>query len=85
MEKHPETVIRKSQGFFNAFERSATHFLNQKKAYFDNLDASYDQNLVTKEAILVRLNEFKLSDDHKVNYETLKNFGNEWKDADTSP
>lgn len=83
--KHPGNGDKEEPRLFQRFRKACNTFFESKKAYFDNLDASYDQNLVTKEAILVRLNEFKLSDDHKVNYETLKNFGNEWKDAGHVP
>ena len=70
---------------FQRFRKACNTFFDAKKNYYENLDASFEQNLITKEAILARINEFKLSEDAGSNREALKTFSSEWNDAGHVP
>ena len=70
---------------FQNFRAACNHFFDAKKAYFEALDASFENNLVTKEDILKRLNEFSLSEDNTANHNALKQFSAEWNAAGLVP
>jgi hypothetical protein len=63
---------------FTQFRAACNHFFDAKKKHFEALDASFETNLTAKDAILNKLNEFKLSEDHQANRAALKQFTDEW-------
>ena len=60
-------------------------FFDAKKAYYENLDASYENNSVIKDSIIAKLNELTLNEDVNANREKLKLFSEEWNAAGMVP
>ena len=63
---------------FFRFRKACNTFFDAKKKHFENIEASYDINLLSKEEMLKQFNEFKLSDDNNKNRDHLKAFASEW-------
>jgi len=70
---------------FNSFRVACNHFFDAKKAHFSAIDASFDSNLVAKEALLAKLLEFTLSEDTNANHAALKQFSLDWNAAGMVP
>ncbi len=83
--KYPSNGDKEEPKLFARFRKACNHFFDAKKAYYENVDASYETNLVAKEAILARFNEFNLGDDMNANREQLKAFTTEWNAAGMVP
>lgn len=83
--KHPSNGDKEEPKLFHRFRQACNAFFEAKKNFYDNLDASFENNLVAKEAILVRFNEFKLDSDNNANREQLKTFSTEWNAAGMVP
>lgn len=63
---------------FTQFRAACNFFFDAKKKHFEDLDASFETNLSAKEALLAKLNDFKLGEDHQQNKTTLKQFTDDW-------
>jgi hypothetical protein len=83
--KNPSNGDKEEPRLFAKFRKACNTFFDAKKNYYENLDASYEGNLVAKEAILTRFNEFKLSEDMNANREQLKAFATEFNAAGMVP
>lgn len=83
--KYPSNGDKEEPKLFARFRKACNTFFDAKKAHYENLDAGLEQNLVKKEEILARLNDFKLSEDGIANRETLKTFTHEWNEAGLVP
>lgn len=83
--KHPSNGDKEEPKLFARFRKACNTFFDAKKNYYDNLDASYEDNLKAKEEILSRFNEFKLGEDSRANHEQLKTFASEWSAAGLVP
>lgn len=83
--KYPNNGDKEEPKLFMRFRKACNTFFDAKKSYYENLDASYEQNLVTKEDILSRFNAFESGEDSNANHEQLKAFSNEWKNAGLVP
>ena len=83
--KHPSNGDKEEPKLFHRFRQACNAFFEAKKNFYDNLDASFESNLVAKEAILARFNEFKLGSDNNANREQLKAFSTEWNAAGMVP
>jgi hypothetical protein len=83
--KHPSNGDKEEPKLFNRFRKACNAFFDARKAHFENLDASYENNLKVKEEILGRFNAFTLSDDVNANREHLKNFATEFNNANMVP
>jgi hypothetical protein len=83
--KHPANGDKEEPKLFARFRKACNTFFDAKKNYYENLDASFEQNLVAKEEILGRFNDFKLGEDIKANHEQLKTFTSEWNAAGMVP
>lgn len=70
---------------FTKFRAACNHFFDAKKAHFDAIDSQYDNNLVAKEELIKKLNEFNLSEDHQANHAALKQFSADWNAAGLVP
>lgn len=70
---------------FMKFRAACNHFFDAKKAHFDAIDSQYDNNLVAKEELIKKLNEFSLSEDHNANHAALKQFSADWNAAGLVP
>ncbi len=70
---------------FNSFRNACNHFFDAKKASFAAVDASFETNLVAKEALLAKLLEFNLSEDTSANHAALKQFSLDWNAAGMVP
>jgi len=70
---------------FNQFRAACNHFFDAKKAHFGAVDASYDANLVAKEELLKKLQDFNLSEDLAANHAALKQFSADWNAAGMVP
>ena len=76
--KHPGNGDKEESKLFFRFRKACNTFFDSKKKHFENIEASYDINLLSKEEMLKQFNEFKLSDDNNKNREQLKAFSTEW-------
>lgn len=83
--KHPSNGDKEEPKLYNRFRKICNTFFDAKKAYYENLDASFENNSAIKEAIIAKLNEFKLNDDVNANREKLKVFSEEWNAAGMVP
>lgn len=83
--KYPSNGDKEEPKLFNRFRQACNAFFEAKKNFYDNLDASFETNLVAKEAILARFIDFKLSPDSDANREQLKAFSAEWNAAGMVP
>jgi len=70
---------------FNQFRGACNHFFDAKKAHFEAIDASYEQNLINKEALLEKIKLFELSEDVSANHSALKQLSTEWNEAGHVP
>ena len=70
---------------FNQFRAACNHFFDAKKAHFGAVDASFDANLVAKEELLKKLQDFNLSEDLAANHASLKQFSADWNAAGMVP
>ena len=76
--KHPGNGDKEESKLFFRFRKACNTFFDAKKKHFENIEASYDINLLSKEEMLKQFNEFKLLDDNNKNREQLKAFSTEW-------
>jgi hypothetical protein len=83
--KHPSNGDKEEPKLYARFRKACNTFFDAKKSFYESLDASYEGNLKAKEEILTKLNDFKLSDDSKSNFESLKNFSVEFNAAGMVP
>jgi hypothetical protein len=83
--KYPSNGDKEEPRLFARFRKACNTFFDAKKAHYDNLDASYGENLVKKEEILARMNGFRLTEDGTANREALKAFSQEWNEAGLVP
>lgn len=70
---------------FTKFRAACNYFFDAKKAHFDAIDSQYDNNLVAKEELIKKLNEFNLGEDHQANHAALKQFSADWNAAGLVP
>lgn len=70
---------------FMKFRAACNYFFDAKKAHFDAIDSQYDNNLVAKEELIKKLNEFNLGEDHQANHAALKQFSADWNAAGLVP
>lgn len=83
--KYPSNGDKEEPKLFARFRKACNHFFDAKKKHYEDVDASFETNLVAKEAILARFMELKLSDDNKANKEQLKVISDEWNAAGMVP
>ena len=70
---------------FNQFRAACNHFFDAKKAHFEAIDASFENNLAHKEDLLKKINEFNLSENNSENHAALKQFATDWNNAGMVP
>lgn len=70
---------------FTKFRAACNHFFDAKKAHFDAIDSQFDDNLVLKEELIKKLNEYTLSEDHAANHAAMKQFSADWNAAGLVP
>jgi len=70
---------------FQNFRAACNHFFDAKKAHFEAIDASFENNLALKEELLKKINEFSLSEDSAANHTALKQFSADWNAAGMVP
>ena len=83
--KYPSHGDKDEPKLFTRFRKACNAFFDAKKLHFENVDASFENNLKAKEEILERFNTFILSDDNTTNREQLKNFATEFTNAGMVP
>ncbi len=83
--KYPSHGDKEEPKLFNRFRKACNAFFDTRKAHYENVDASFETNLIAKEEILNRLNTFILSDDINADREHLKNFATEFTNAGMVP
>lgn len=83
--KHPSNGDKEEPKLFAKFRKACNTFFDAKKAYYENLDASFEGNLKIKEDILAKLNAFQLTEDAKSNFEILKSLSVEFNAAGMVP
>ncbi|MES2679805.1 MAG: DUF349 domain-containing protein [Bacteroidota bacterium] len=83
--KHPGSGDKEEPRLFARFRKACNTFFDAKKKHYEDIDASYEKNLVIKEEILARFNELKPAEDKHVNHEQLKAISAEWNAAGMVP
>ena len=83
--KYPANGDKDEPKLFARFRKACNHFFDAKKAYYENLDASFDGNLKVKEEILSRLAAYQPSSDIQATRDALKSFTSEWNEAGMVP
>lgn len=83
--KYPSNGDKEEPKLFNRFRKACNTFFDARKAHYENVDASFENNLIAKEEILTRFNAFNLSDDLNTNREQLKAFASEFTNAGMVP
>lgn len=83
--KHPSNGDKEEPKLFARFRKACNAFFDAKKAYYDNLDAAYEGNLVVKEELLAKVNAYQLSEDVNANREALKEFTSNWNSGGMVP
>lgn len=83
--KYPSNGDKEEPKLFNRFRKACNAFFDARKAHYENVDASYENNLKAKEEILERFNAFNLTEDVNANREQLKNFATEFTNAGMVP
>jgi hypothetical protein len=83
--KHPSNGDKEEPRLFARFRKACNTFFDARKKHYDDVDASYENNLVVKEQILARFNEFKPGEDGAANREQLKAITAEWNAAGLVP
>lgn len=76
--KHPSNGDKEEPKLFARFRKACNAFFDARKAYYEQLDASYEGNMKDKEAIIEKINAFQLSSDMSANRAALKEFTTEW-------
>jgi len=70
---------------FARFRKACNAFFDAKKKHYEDIDASFEKNLLLKEEILARFAEFKPGDDIPANREYLRAISHEWNEAGMVP
>jgi hypothetical protein len=83
--KYPSNGDKEEPKLFARFRKACNAFFDAKKKHYEDVDASFEQNLLAKEALLVRINEIKLGEDMSANHAQLKAISTEWNDAGMVP
>lgn len=83
--KIPNHGDKEESRLFNRFRKACNHFFDARKKHFEQIDASYEQNLSKKEEIINKLNSFTLSEDMAENRERLKAISSEFTAAGHVP
>lgn len=79
--KHPGNGDKEEPHLFQKFRKACNAFFDAKKAHFEDVDASYENNLKVKEEILAKLNSYNES----TGREELKAIVAEWNNAGMVP
>jgi hypothetical protein len=82
---YPSNGDKEEPKLFARFRKACNTFFDAKKAYYENMDAAYEGNLVVKEELLTKLNAFQLSYDVNANREALKEFTASWNNGGMVP
>lgn len=83
--KYPGGGDKEEPRLFARFRKACNTFFDARKKHFDDIDASYEQNLSAKEEVLSRLNAWQPTEDAAHNREQLRNFNTEWNAAGMVP
>jgi hypothetical protein len=76
--KYPSNGDKEEPKLFARFRKACNAFFDARKAYYEQLDASYEGNLKEKETILANITAFQLTADMGANRNALKEFTSEW-------
>jgi hypothetical protein len=79
--KHPGNGDKEEPALFQKFRKACNAFFDAKKAHFEEIDASYEDNLKAKEGILERL----IALNENVSRDELKAITAEWNAAGLVP
>lgn len=76
---------KQSERCWKRFRKACDHFFNRKTGFFNSLDASYEENLKTKIAIIEELENFAPGGDVNVAFERLKELQRKWTEIGFVP
>ncbi|MEI6020276.1 MAG: DUF349 domain-containing protein [Bacteroidota bacterium] len=83
--KYPSNGDKEEPRLFQKFRKACNTFFEAKKQHLESIEQAYEGNLQVKEAILTKLQEFKLGEDNNANREALKQLNHEWNEAGHVP
>jgi len=67
---------RDSDKLWKRFRAACDAFFSNKSKYFENIDSTFDDNLIAKEALLKEMNSYKPADKRKESIKALEDFQN---------
>lgn len=79
--KHPSHGDKEEPHLFQKFRKACNAFFDAKKAHFEGVDASYENNLKVKEELLTKINSFG----ENTTREELRAIATEWNNAGMVP
>ncbi|HOZ86385.1 MAG TPA: DUF349 domain-containing protein [Bacteroidia bacterium] len=83
--KHPGNGDKEEPKLFARFRKACNTFFDAKKKHYEDVEASYEKNLLVKEEILARFIELKPAEDKHANHDQLKAISAEWNAAGMVP
>jgi hypothetical protein len=83
--KHPGNGDKEEPKLFARFRKACNTFFDAKKKHYEDIEASFEKNLLVKEEILARFLELKPAEDKHANHEQLKAISAEWNAAGMVP
>ncbi|MBA3664839.1 MAG: DUF349 domain-containing protein [Bacteroidetes bacterium] len=79
--KHPGNGDKEEPHLFQKFRKACNAFFDAKKAHFETVDASFENNLKVKEELLAKINTFT----ENTSRDELKALATEWNNAGMVP
>ncbi|MGZ4090589.1 MAG: DUF349 domain-containing protein [Bacteroidia bacterium] len=79
--KHPGHGDKEESHLFQKFRKACNAFFDAKKAHFESVDASFENNLKVKEELLAKINTYN----ENTSREDLKAIATEWNNAGMVP
>ncbi len=76
---------RDSQKIWKRFRAACDQFFDNKDKHFKGQSAEQEENLKIKQDLLIKIKEFKATDDSKADLEILKGFQTEWNEIGFVP
>lgn len=83
--KYPGNGDKEEPKLFARFRKACNTFFDAKKKHFEDVDASFENNLVAKEELLKTVMAYQLGADTNANRDQLKQFATDWNAAGMVP
>lgn len=75
----PNIGRKQADKIWESFRSACNHFFDKRTQFFDEQDKALEGNLDAKKLIIKTLDKFELTEDTKANFESLKDFTQQWR------